>query len=670
MTDFVFAKYLRLSKDDTDSESMSIPHQRIMLDEFIEELGVPSSTVLEFEDNGFTGTNLNRPAVQEMLELVRCGRVNCIVVKDFSRFSRDAMESGYYIEQVFPLYGARFISVTDHYDSADYDGGTGGLDVAFKFLMHEHYSKDLSTKIKTAKHILMKNGEYIVGGAIYGYRKNDNGKWEHDPPAADVVRSIFNLALEGMTTAQIRDKLFADRQPAPREYEYLNKGKDITLKYNWATQRIWRMLTNEQYTGTYIAGKRESAHVGSKTTILKDRSEWIIIPDSHPPIVSKEDFERVQVILHAPKRLLSTRDGERSKQSKKLFDKASKSNCKYNSNLYGYVMNEVGTWDIDEVAAGIVKAMFNYVLQGFTVRDIAGKLQEEKHIPPGEHFKLARGRDVHPTYRWAVGTVRGILRNEQYTGAYIIGKTFQDNDGNRHNIPKDEWIIIPDRHPAIVSKEIFEQVQAMMSQGKRKMQPHNYLLKGKIVCGTCGLAMIYGNTTNEPMYRCMSTHADPAADCHKMKVATAEVEDTLMSIIKIQAGLILESGDIFRQRKNSGGIQQIAECEKQINALNEQRQGIYEQFVTGDVDRESYRNVKAGYTAQIDRLKNLIAALKQSELDSQARAKTADHAKSALSDTVTPREIVDALIEKVHVFPNDHLEITWKVSGFAAGTKI
>jgi DNA invertase Pin-like site-specific DNA recombinase len=110
-----------------------------MLDEYIDELSVPNATVLEFEDNGYTGTNLNRPAVQEMLEMVRCGKVNCVIVKDFSRFSRDSLESGYYIEQVFPLYGVRFISLSDHYDSADYIGDTGGLDVAFKFMMHEYY---------------------------------------------------------------------------------------------------------------------------------------------------------------------------------------------------------------------------------------------------------------------------------------------------------------------------------------------------------------------------------------------------------------------------------------------------------------------------------------------------------------------------------------------------
>jgi len=661
--DFVIAKYLRLSQDDAISESMSISHQRLMLDEFIDELSIPNATILEFEDNGFTGTNLNRPAAQDMLELVRCGKVNCIIVKDFSRFSRDSMESGYYIEQVFPLYGVRFISVSDHYDSADYDGGTGGLDVAFKFMMHEYYSKDLSKKIKSAKHILMKNGEHIVGGAIYGYRKNDSGKWEQDPTAAEVVRDIFNMTLDGKTTAQIRDKLFADRQLAPREYDYINKGKDITPKYNWASRQIFRILTNEQYTGTYIAGKRETTRVGSKTHIEKDKSDWIIIPNSHPAIVSENDFARVQEILKSPKEALPN-GRERSTHAKKLLDRIESGEKKLSATLYGYSINASGSYNIDDTAAKAIRAIFDLALQGLTARDIAGKLQEAKHIPPGEYFKLARGLDIQVTHRWPTLRVREILKNEQYTGAYIAGRTFQDESGRKYHTPKSEWVIIPDKHPAIVSKEIFEQVQAITSQGKRKMQPHNYLLRGKIVCGTCGHAMIYGNTTTQPMYRCMHTHSNPAADCHKMKFATTDVEDVVMSIIKTQASLILKTDDLSELKKKGGDKSRLAECEKQVKALNEQRQSVYEQYITGEIDGVTFKKIKSDHTVQIERLRVLASSLRQNELDSYNKSKIAKQATAALNGSLTPVEIVDVLIEKVHVFPNDHIEITWKVAGF------
>ena len=287
-------------------------------------------------------------------------------------------------------------------------------------------------------------------------------------------------------------------------------------------------------------------------------------------------------------------------------------------------------------------------------------------MPPGEYFKHIKGLDVQMTYHWPLLRVREILKNEQYTGAYIAGRSFQDESGSRYRTPKSEWIIIPDKYPAIVSKEVFEQVQSIISQRKRKMQPFNYLLRGKIVCGTCGHAMIYASTNNPPKYRCIQTHANPAIACHKMKVDTAEVEDAVMAIIKIQSAIILESGDLSDLHKSGGGKEQLTEYEKQIKILGEQRQTIYEQFITGEIDRKTYHNIKADFTTQLDRLKNLVASIKQTDVDSCKLKNTANQARAILGETLTQQEIVDTLIEKVHVFPDNHLEITWKVAGFAA----
>lgn len=207
--------------------------------------------------------------------------------------------------------------------------------------------------------------------------------------------------------------------------------------------------------------------------------------------------------------------------------------------------------------------------------------------------------------------IREILKNEQYTGTYIAGRTFQDESGRKYHTPQSEWVIIPDKHPAIVSQEIFEQVQTLISQSKRKQQPHNYLLRGKIVCGTCGHAMIYGNTTTQPMYRCMKTHADPSADCHKLKVSTAEVEDAVMAIIKKQAEVVLNCADLSGFRKATmknnqldGSVVQLnsVDIEKQIGLLSKQRQECYERFINLEIDRETFHSLKDDYTKQIDRL--------------------------------------------------------------------
>ena len=138
MAEQIIAKYIRLSLDDAQTDSMSLSHQRLLLDKYIADSDL-TGPVREFVDNGFSGLNFERPAVQELLELVKDGGVRCILVKDFSRFGRNAIETGYFIERVFPLYRVRFISVSDHFDSAQHDGDTGGMEVAFKFLMSEYY---------------------------------------------------------------------------------------------------------------------------------------------------------------------------------------------------------------------------------------------------------------------------------------------------------------------------------------------------------------------------------------------------------------------------------------------------------------------------------------------------------------------------------------------------
>jgi DNA invertase Pin-like site-specific DNA recombinase len=664
MTDYEIAKYLRISKDDTTSESMSIPHQRLLLDEFIEELDIPDCTVHEFEDNGYSGVNMNRPGVQEMLDMVRGGKINCIIVKDFSRFSRDAMESGYYIEQVFPLYGIRFISVSDHFDSNDYTGGTGGLDVAFKFLLHDYYSRDLSKKIKSAKHMQMRRGENIVGRALYGYRKNDAGKWEHDPPTADVVRQIFGMALDGKTTAQIRDTLFADRRPTPREYESLNMGKDIVPEFLWASNRLNLLRSNEQYTGTYIAGKRESTKIPVRTSAPIDRSEWTVIPGSHPAIVSKEDFDRVQELLKTSRKKRS--DGEsRSEISRAIFQNVKKGMSKPRGTLFGYRKNADGCWVIDEANAEAVKMIYDLALQGFNTREMVGQLKASGFIPPGEQLKMANDAAFQPTKQWSEMYLREILKNEQYTGVHFAGKSFQSEDGTRHYAPKSEWVAIPGRHPAIISKEIFGQVQETFFGNRQKRQSRNYLLKGKVACGICNRAMQYEVTTGNRRFCCKVTLADPAADCYKLKVSAAELEDAVMTVIKKQAEVILASDDLSALQKHADNSSKLSEYEKELLSLGEHRQRVYEAYITGGIDRKTYSGTRANITAQIDSLRGLVSSLKQFEHDGSAKKKTIGQAKEVLGGSLSHQEIVDTLIEKIHVFPENHLEITWKLSGFA-----
>ena len=244
-------------------------------------------------DNGYSGTNFERPAVQELIELVRQGKINCIIVKDFSRFGRNSIETGYFIERVFPLYKTRFISISDGFDSAELEGDTGGMDVALKFLIHELYSKDLSRKIKSAKREKMRRGEHISKNCIFGYKKVGN-RLEIDESAAETVRMIFDMKNDGKKLFDIEQHLYQEKRPTPAEH----KSKVENPTCIWRKSAIYDMIRNEQYIGTYIAGKHEQLEFWSKTQIKVSEDKWIKIPNHHPAIVGKSVFDGVQEIIN------------------------------------------------------------------------------------------------------------------------------------------------------------------------------------------------------------------------------------------------------------------------------------------------------------------------------------------------------------------------------------
>ena len=283
------------------TESLSIPNQKLILREKAMSLSEwDNSEILEFIDNGHTGTNFERPAVQELLTMVQAGKINCIIVKDLSRFGRNSIETGYFIERVFPLYHTRFISVSDDFDTANFKGDTGGIDIAFKYLISECYSRDMSMKTKSAKYAKMRRGEYQSVICPYGYRKSADGRMEPDEDVAPNVQMIFQWASEGNTAAEITRKLYAMNIPTPGEYRKL-KGKDY---YNvsrtngvWSTSTVLRILEDQRYIGTYVIGKRKVKEIGSRHTQLKDESEWFKIPNHHPAIVSVDLFEKANASI-------------------------------------------------------------------------------------------------------------------------------------------------------------------------------------------------------------------------------------------------------------------------------------------------------------------------------------------------------------------------------------
>lgn len=293
------AIYMRLSKTDETmrEESNSISMQRILIRKYIASR-FTECEVMEYQDDGFSGTNFNRPGVQRLLEDARNEKFDCVVVKDLSRFGRDYMEVGSYLEQIFPFLGIRFISINDHYDSGSVQGNAADLDVNFKNLLYDLYSRDLSQKVKTSLRARKESGLYVSANAPFGYEKapDDRHMLVICEEEAAVVREIFSLALQGMTSSQTAKKLNLEKVPAPVEFK-IRKGttsrKPKGDKFYWSSSTICSILRNPVYAGDAVYGKTEREQVGGRN-VLKTRAEWKVTGNHHAPIIAREDFEKVQ----------------------------------------------------------------------------------------------------------------------------------------------------------------------------------------------------------------------------------------------------------------------------------------------------------------------------------------------------------------------------------------
>ncbi len=311
MSKNLLALYIRLSKEDEkEGESNSIMNQRDLLKAFINDSSDLSQyEMAEFCDDGCSGTNFDRPGVKALLKEVRAGNICCIIVKDLSRFGRNYIDIGDYLEQIFPFLGVRFISVNDRFDSNDFDGTTGGLDVGFRNLIYSLYSKDLSQKVRSAKKTRMEKGEFIGSHAPYGYVKSSENRKQLviDEEAASIVRRIFMMADEGRNTVQIAAILNSENIPTPCAYKRLmgcdRKFNVIGDRNYWLKTTVLRIIRDERYTGKMVSGKNRSPVVGSKCSKCVPKNEWIIVPHTHEAIISEELFASVQNRFSAPVRM-------------------------------------------------------------------------------------------------------------------------------------------------------------------------------------------------------------------------------------------------------------------------------------------------------------------------------------------------------------------------------
>ena len=504
---YVIALYIRLSTEDSKVGSFSIENQKNALHQYVDAMeGLKNVEVLEFIDNGYSGANFERPAVQELLDQIREGKINCIVVKDFTRFGRNSIEVGYFMEMVFPLYGVRFISINDNFDSDTLHGDTGGINVAFKYLVSEFYSRDLSIKYKSAKYVKFRRGEYQSKTCPYGYQKGADGRMEPNEETAPIVQMIFELARDGRTPNEIVKALFERHIPTPAEYKAAHgyNGHDISRCCGiWQESSVIHILEDERYTGTYIIGKREVTEVGGHRVRMKDESQWIKIPD---------------------------------------------------------------------------------------------------------------------------------------------------------------------HHQAIISKELFEQVQAQRPRMKSpKKNARAYPLRGKVFCGCCHHAM--PRTANKNHYfQCRHSKVNEAAPCHGLTVTEAELEGMLYEILSKQAQVILNVADLSNAGMLDVQLAEQAEYDKQINRCLDQKRALYEQFILKQITMADYKSEKAAVDSELDRLREIHSNLKvqtsQMEMDEKVKNTRTELAREVVGAGGLTAGLADTLIDRVYVYPNNQVEIIWKMKDF------
>lgn len=301
------ALYLRLSVDDENiKESDSIANQRDLLEDYVaSNPALSSCEVLTFLDDGWSGTNFQRPGVQKLLDLVRGGEIRCVLVKDLSRWGRNYVEVMEYIEKIFPFLGVRFISLGERYDSADYKGQTAPLDVSFNSIAHDIYCRELSFKVRQSYISKAKKGEFLCGVAPFGYIRSETekNKLVIDEAAASTVRRTFALACEGLSTTQIAAVLNSEGVDTPLMYR---KRLGRVLRGNhaaagdtvfWSNKNVRTILSDERYTGVQVSGKTRKPKPGSRNTKSLPKDMWIRCPNAHEAIVTQEVFLKASAVI-------------------------------------------------------------------------------------------------------------------------------------------------------------------------------------------------------------------------------------------------------------------------------------------------------------------------------------------------------------------------------------
>ena len=296
--DYHAALYIRLSKEDeSEGPSQSVQNQESLLREFVQQHRL--SVYDTYVDDGWSGTNFDRPAFQRMIADIEARKVNMVITKDLSRLGRDYILTGHYMERYFPEHRVRYISLLDGIDTGV--DSTANDITPFRAIMNDMYAKDISKKIKSVKRDKQRKGQFIGGKPVYGYKMHptEKNKIIIDEEVAPVVRRIFALALSGMSCRNIATLLNQEGVPTPATYAGLPVARPGPYTGLWSSERISDMLQNETYIGNMVQGRSVKISYKSKKCLKQNPANWVVVEGTHEPLVDRETFQKVRMLVNS-----------------------------------------------------------------------------------------------------------------------------------------------------------------------------------------------------------------------------------------------------------------------------------------------------------------------------------------------------------------------------------
>lgn len=613
------AAYARLSSENSGHETEDTLNTQILqIHNYIKEH--PELTLTDtYVDNGFTGTNFDRPEFERMMQDVRTGKIQCIVVKDLSRFGRDYIETGNYLETIFPMLHIRFIAINDDFDNIR-QSDVDSLAVPIKNMVNSLYAKDISKKIGLIYQMRREKGIPTSWCVPYGYRMNEQKSQYEVADEAKYVKLIYQWYLMGLSTNEIARRLEFLEVPRPNEHlnRRLHEGHDTTFN-KWHSSSVLRILdlVNNMY--------------------------------------SRDIAKKVRAALET-----NWKNG--------------KATC---TNVpFGYVWNKKDgqRWEIDPEAAASVKKVFELALSGRNTTQIAYGMNELNLPTPGlyakrKNLRMGSNPIIAPDSEmlWNAAIVWRILRRYEYTGALVMGrrKKIDVNTTSIRTLPEDKWIIAENAHEAIVTKDEYYQAQKAI----RNVTPIQYkvgddfALKGKICCGNCKRQLRHEKQYGEMVFCCgYKRAAGKFSKCYGGYYREYSVNAKVARAIKT-VFYALDVVNQGMQEKQSITVRcvDIEDLEKQAEAIRVEQIKLYESYADGVLRRDVYIEKKKALSEKLATLQDSIRIEKEEqecadELDEEIRALTKQASEKTYIGGLT-KECVDAFVSMVYLYDDQTMKV-------------